>query len=524
MPGQVIYGSLTPSSLILDDVYIAVLPPSPVLGRSTTGYNGGAPGCASWGVKNVPLFAGTPQDLFAMFGPPINSGYDLVQEGSLFLKQRPQGGFYGVRVTDGTDTAATGNLQDITPANALVLTGRYTGTFGNTIRITLTPGSNSTVAVPTWKAIIQLGSLVPEVFDRIIQGTAGAVWVNIASAINNVSTGSKIVAAVLPGTPSILGPAAAGSSVSLAGGTDGVTTITSSVSLGVDGAQGARTGMYALRGTTGTIDAVWLCGNSDSTVWTSVAAFARSVKGVGYGATAKGLTVAAAIQAKLGAGLDDPYYVLTKDYVTFLDSFLNLQVSIPPSCVTAGIACALSPEQSPGNKQAAGIIGTEATLGANPQPYALGDLAALEGAGINVITNPIVAGNSFGLRHGKNTSSAFSTSEIPYARKTNDLVRTMAASLGQFVNLLQTTDPNDPLRAQVTSALNGLLGPQKGKQIDSFNVRCDVTNNPSTQVKLGLLVADVVVAYLSVVDKFIVNLTAGQTVDVVSTNPQQLGR
>ena len=136
-----------------------------------------------------------------------------------------------------------------------------------------------------------------------------------------------------------------------------------------------------------------------------------------------------------------------------------------------------------------------------------------------VVTNPIPSGNTFGTRHGKNTSSNFATSET-YARKTNDIVRNLGGqTLGQFVNKLQSTRNNDPLRLQVSAALNGYLAPQKSNGIiNDFRVTCDATNNPATSIRAGILVAEVVVSYLSVVDKFICNLTAGQTVDVVAAS------
>ena len=442
-----------------------------------------------------------------------------MQEGSLFLKQLPIGSVVGVRVTDGTDLAATATVRDsaATPLPALVLTALYTGSFGNTLKYTLSAGSNSTVAVPTYKLSMQLGQFVPEVFDRIVPLTGVAPWAALVAAVNSTTSGSKSVVAALSATPSLLAPATAGSAGVFAGGTDGA-GITTAIAVGVDGASGLRTGMYALRSQN--LDAVWLAGIADATCWTTVAAFARSEKAVGYGSIPTGLSVASAIQAKLGAGLDDPYFVVTKDFVTYLDSYLGLNATVAPACLVAGIACGVSAEQSPGNRPAFGIIGTENTINPNGQPYSTADLANLEAAGIMVVTNPIPSGNTFGTRHGKNTSSNFATSEIPYARKTNDIVRNLGGqTLGQFVNKLQSTRNNDPLRLQVSAALNGYLAPQKSNGIiNDFRVTCDATNNPAASIRAGILVAEVVVSYLSVVDKFICNLTAGQTVDVVAAS------
>lgn len=525
MPAQVIYGSLNPSSLLLDNVYINVKPPQPVLTSTGVGLDGATVGAASWGPKNTPIRVSTPQDLLAAFGPPINSGFDIVQEGALFLNQLPQGSFIGVRVTHSDDTAATATLQDSIPATGVTLTAFYTGSFGNKIKVTLQPGSKSISGTPTWMVIVAPGNLTPEIFDNIPQGgSAGQVWVNIVAALNNGTVGINngnpsryVVATIASSThpPTALST----QTVTLSGGADGA-DITTSDQIGVDGPSGSRTGLYSLRSFG--FDAVWLAGNSDSTAWTTIAVFAQSESAVGYGALPKNTGVTAAVTAKLGAGIDTPYFVLAKDWVTYLDTIVGQNVTVPPSCVVAGVACRVNPEQSPGNKPAYGLVGTENTLNTSTQPYGFADLGTLEAAGIMIITNPIPSGNTFGLRHGKNTSSNFATSEIPYARKTNDLIRAFGGSvMGQFVNQLQSTHVNDPLREAVTAALNGYLGPQKANGIiNDYSVRCDLSNNTQSTIQAGYLYADVVVSYLAVVDKFIISLTAGQTVSVVSSNQQ----
>jgi hypothetical protein len=505
------------------------------------------------------------------------------------------------------------------------LTGKYTGSYGNTIRVVLTPGTNSTSGTPTWKVVVQLGSNQPETFDRIPQGTGGAVWANIAAAINNTITGSQYIIAALPGTPSTLNPGAAGASVTLSGGTDGaalddanvppvaatgtftfatydagqvlevfvggipysytqatdlptsvaglagvigssgVTTATASgdvltltantpgaagnsisidcatpqgtttvvksgafltggvdaipnVLIGQDGNAGDRTGMYTLRGLPG-LDVVWLCGFHDSENWATIGEFAQSEQATGFASFAPNQTVAQVVSAKLEAELDSPYLVMLKDWVTYADSFLNLNVSVPPACVAAGISASLSPEQSPGNKAVNGIIGTDATLGANPQPYSNSDLATLQANGINLICNPIPLGQVFGLRHGLNTSSNSGTNEISYSRKTNSIIRDLSTLLGQFVDMVQGTSPQDPVRLAVNSTLTGYFQPQvKAFEIDAYTVKCDLTNNSVANIKRGLLVADIAVAYMNVISKFIVNLTAGQTVTISTSS------
>jgi len=515
--------SLNATGRGIDDVYASVSQPQPVLANGGSSFQGAGVGMACWGPLNTPLSANTPQDLLALFGPPINSGRDLVQDGVLFLKQLPQGGFVGVRVSDGTDVAATAVLMDSagTPAAGLDLAAKYTGTFGNSIKVTLSKGSNYSVSVPTWKIVVQAGSATPEVWDRIPGATGAAAWPAMLAAINNGqganAPASKFVIASLPVTPSTLLPPTTAEAVTLTAGANG-TTVTTSAQIGVDGGSGTRTGLYALRGAG--MDVVWLCGNTDATSWPTLLAFAKSETSIGIGSLPAATTVASAVAAKLTAGIDDPYFILLLSEVTYLDTNLNTNVTLPATPVVAGLICSIAPHQSPGNRPVYGILGTEQSLGPAPQPFSRDDMNQLEANGINFVANPIPSANAFGLRHGKNTSSNFATSEIPYGRKTNSLVRAFSGTvMGQFINRLQTVRADDPLRNAVLAAFNDYLGPQKAAlEIDNYDVRCDLTNNSPANIRSGLLRADVIVEYLSVVDQFIISLTAGQTVDVVAAS------
>jgi hypothetical protein len=502
----------------VDDVYITLNPPGAVFLPGKTLYNGAASGVASWGPFNSPLNASSPDQLIAQWGFPLNSGKDLVQEGALFLRQFPQGGFYGIRVGDGTQAAATATLKDTAVATGLTLTAYYMGTYGNLIQCVLTAGSNSAVGALTYKLTITAPGRIPEVFDRIpTGGTAAVTWQNIANAVNNglgVSTpASKFCTAAVASSTAL---PALGTVTTLTGGVDGATTITTTIQQGTDGSAGARTGLYAVRGYQ--VDAVWMCGNTDSTGWANLLAFAKSIQALAFGSFPVATGISAAVTAKLTAGTDDPWIVLLKDFVYYNDSYVNAVVSVPPACVAAGIACRMGAYLSPGNKPAYGIFATESTYGPNPQNYSTGDLTTLEAAGINVITNPIPGANTFGLRHGKNSSSNFATSEIAYTRKTNELLRDFGSGTvaGQFVGQVQTTAPDDPVRLAVAGAFRAYLGPQVGNEIVAYTVTCDLTNNTPARIRQGFLRVDVVVQYLSVVDKFYINLTAGQTVSVLA--------
>lgn len=515
----VYYGPSNASALLLDDVYVFVQQPQAVIPGAANLFNGGCVGGASWGPLNTPQAASSPQSLMSLWGPPIGSGFDIVQEGSLFLKQQPIGSVIAVRVSDGTDLKAVGSFQ------SLNISGKYTGTFGNTIQVLLLAGSLSTVSTPTWRVVITPGLGTSEVFDNIAQSsTPATTWANIIAAINTGQSptrpASNFITLALTGAGGSQ-PTALSSAVQLAGGTNGTSGITTTIEIGVNGGAGSNTGLYALTGQD--LDQVWLCGNRDyANAGPLLITFAQTNLCTSQTSVPTGLSPSTIISDKTAAGLFSPYLIFNGDDVVFLDSYLNNYYSVPQSCVVAGVCCAQAPQSSPGNKQVYGILST-ARAYANLQPFANSDLGSLEAAGVMILTNPIPAGSVWGTRHGKNSEGAnnFATSEIPYSRMTNFLAASFSGPvMGQFVNQTQTNATNDPTREQVTTALNGFLGPmQDNNEIAAFSVTCNTSNNPPSQVAAGILQADVIVQYLAVIDKFIINLTGGQTVTVSSAGP-----
>lgn len=527
MPGAIVaFGSI--SGYGANNVYIVVKPPQPVIGGSGRLANGGTIGAAGWGPTNTPVVSGSPQEALATWGGPIAGNVaPLVQEAALFLSQRPQGGHVGVRVSDGTDLAATGAITDSTAAGALLATALFTGTEGNKIKIIRTKGTKDTGGAPMSKVIVQLGQFAPEIYDNIPVGAAGAVWPLIVAAVNGgngpTQPPSRFVRLALNNPASTHVPNGADDIITLAGGTNGAGVNTAAL-LGADGAAGARTGLYALKGQP--VDVLWLAGCSDSTSWATLAVFAQAETALAVGAFPAYTGVDAAVAAKLAAGIDTPYMALYKDFVTYFDTILNANVAVPPSCVFAGVACRVAPHESPGNKAVYGLIGTDATLGANPQPYSDTDEAKLQNAGIGWVSlgGAPAFRDTFAIRHGKNTSSAFATSEVAYTRKTNRIVHDLSGPvMGQFVEMGQSTRSNDPTREAARSALNDYFGPQVSEgEIDAFTAICDLSNNPVPMIKRGRLKATVAVEYMSIVNQFEIDLTAGQTVSVsLSSSPLQ---
>lgn len=492
-------GAINTTALIVPDLYVQIVPPQVQLLNGVPTNILGVVGTAQWGPVNAPTILGSMADYALNFGAIQNRKYDM---GTIVGTAVLQGAanFRGVRVTDGTDAAATIVIQ----STCLTLTGKYTGTLGNSIVASIGPGS----AASTSRITIGMPGRAPEVYDNIA-GSGNALWVAMAAAINTGQNGLRgpsqlVVAAAGAGTTA---PTTA--SYTLAGGLDGA-GVTATNLIGLD--TGSRTGMYALRGT-GTSVAV-LADCDTSTTWTTQVAFGLSegIYMVAVGPAGDTITNAATVKAT--AGIDSyALKLLQGDWILWADPVNGVTRLVSPQGFVAGKLANLSPEQSSLNKQLYGIVGTQRT--SQNLIYSGAELQALIQPGIDVVTNPVPGGNYFGVRAGHNSSSNPVTNGDNYTRMTNYIAYTLNAGMGLFVGRLQSIQPNDPLRRQVSATIAAFLEAMKGQgMIDDYSVICDLTNNTPNRIALGYLQADVKVRYLAVVEKFLINMEGGQSVQV----------
>lgn len=410
----------------------------------------------------------------------------------------------------GTGAAATATIGSGTNVTA---TSLWTGTAANGDVVAISNGSK----VGSWKVTLSrtsMAGLLPEVFDNIGFGLTGAaVWAAIANAVNNgiasIRGPSKLMRFAVPGSsPGADTPVPA--TYSLTGGTDGAATITTSTLLGIDGLPGARTGMYALRGTQASV-----CGIpelADSTAWTTINAFAQSEGMYWIACGPSSDSVSTEIASKAAAGLDSPSMKLMfGDWPYYLDTTNGVTRMVSPVAYVVGLLANLSPEQSSLNKQLNAVVGTQQSMGGFP--YGSADLQALMGAGIDVIANPCPGGAYFGCRLGPNTSSNAAIHGDNYPRMTNFIAYTLNGGMGKFVGKVNIPNLGETAKATLDDFLQ-LLADEE--MVEAFSVVLDASNNPPNQVSSGYLQANCQVRYLSIVEKFIVNLQGGQTVQVQS--------
>lgn len=503
-------GALNLAALIVPDLAVVVLPPdlAEINGVATNVL--GVVGSASWGQKNSPVAFSDLAGGSREFGNLNARKYDLMTQVAA-ARVNGAADFRGIRVTDGTDAAASAVIG----ANGLTCTSIYTGSKANGDQVRIDAGSQAN----SYKVTILRADRTPEVFDNVAAGlAANAIWVAIAAAINNGVSGLRGKSELIVATAgaSVTAPVA-GVTVSLSGGTDGATGVTASHLIGVD-TSGARTGMYALRNSGASI--ALLADLDDSTTWTAQVAFglAEGIYMIAVApagcAIANGTT--GVVDLKATAGIDSyAIKILHGDWCYFQDTVNKLTRLISPQGFIAGRLANSSPEVSSLNKPLYGIVGTQKSS-AN-QVYSAAELQQLGAAGVDVITNPVPGGHYFGARFGRNASSRQDIHNDTYTRLTNFIAATLNAGMGQFIGRNQTPDLRLEAKATLDSfcsrlANNGIIGTADGSP--AFSNKCDNDNNPPEQVRVGIMQALCRVTHFSVVENFVVSMQGGQTVRV----------
>ncbi|WP_065059549.1 hypothetical protein [Paraburkholderia tropica] len=508
--------TLNTASLSAPGVYTEIVaPPTVVSGATTNGY--GLVGVASWGPVNSPFLVSSSTQAPFQVGPVTVRSRDLATHLAIaFLLAQYNN--WCVRVTDGTDVAATALLKDTagTPVTGATLTGFYSGSLGNTITATIGTGT----AASSYKLTVSMAGRTPEVYDNLT-GSGATFWANLVSAVNNGQSGvrgpSQLVVATV-GT-STATPAAA--SYTMSGGTDGATGVTDTTLIGSNSVSPV-TGMYALQSTG--IQTLNLIDHTTSTQWSTIAAFCAlyGIFGGSQGSAGQSITTVGA--ALSTAGVDTPWFkVLVGDWVYWLDTVNNQTRLISPMAVWGALRASLTPDQSTLNKEVLGIVGTQRSL--QNQPYSTSELQAAVAARVDYIANPSAGGNYFSFQTDRNTSSQAATNSEAYTTMTNFL----AASLGGTTFGYVVGNPQTPtLRADVKGAIssflmvqwqtNGYIGDVNNPTKVPFKVTLDSSNNPSSNVAIGIMAVLVQVTYLAIVREFVISLQGGSTVSVTTSS------
>lgn len=498
-------GSVNTTAIVVPDLYVQVQPPQALRLNGVPSNVVGVVGVASWGPVDLPLIIGGMADFDREFGVMRARAHDMGTVVATAVLQRAAD-FRCVRVTDGTDAAATLNV-----ANAGTFTAAHTGTLGNAIRISISTGSKP----GTHRAVVGFPGRVPEVFDNLTDAT---FWTDLASAMNmgqSLARPASQVVGFVPATVTSL--AVSTTTLVLAGGTDG-DAVNSAQLIGAEASIGiAGTGLFSLRGSGCAL--VTVADLTDPTTLTTLAYYGASEGSYVIAVGEAGQSVVDAKSAKQNAGLDSPAVMLLMgDWVFFNDPISQTTRLVSPQGFVAGLYGNLSPEQSALNKVLYGVVGSQRTgivAAGRARRWSTAELTEMFRAGIDIVTNPAPGGHFWAVRGGFNSSTDATVKGDNYPRLTNYVASTLDAGMGLYVGRTITPDLLDSIR----STLSSFLGNMKlAGQIQGFTCKCDRFNNPSSQTELDIVQADVVVRYNGINRVFLVNLLAGQTVSITVQN------
>jgi hypothetical protein len=404
---------------------------------------------------------------------------------------------------------------------AVLLTARYSGSAGNAFQLAVLASQYPNAV----KVQLTSGLAQPEIFDNITNATSAAFWAALVSAINSGNSATRPRSAYFvatAGTNTSATIPATSTTFTLSGGADGVTSISSTDYVGVDGTAGTRKGMYALRGT-GAATAT-LVDNSDSTTWSAQLAFGLSERIYMITASPVGDTIGAATSRGASGAAGYGLKIMFGDWLYWNDTQNGIpQRLLSPATFMAARLANQSPALTSVNQPIYGVVGSQfANAGT---VYTLADLQAISAAGYDVVTPPGQGASALPIwagAIGKNANYNPAAQLDNYTLLVNYIVNTMAAvgGMGQFVGKPITpallANEKAVLDAYYTNLQGaGLIGNSGGGQA----FQNSVTSTP-TQQQNGIVVISSQVSFLAVNLNLVVQLQAGQTVNFA---PQSTG-
>jgi hypothetical protein len=526
-------GAVNTLALTVAGLYIGIIPPAPTSLNGTPANIAGFVGNASYGPVNTPIPWSDYGSFQAAFGSLVNRFGDLGTAVSIAVQQGANQG-YAVRVTDGTDTAATGKFGISGSNYAVMLTARYSGSAGNAF--TATVGASQYPSA--LKVTLTTGLGAPEVFDGITTSSTLAFWTALAAAVNSGNSGLRprsnyFLAAT--GSNTIATIPAPGTTLTLSGGTDGVSALTSGSYVGTDGVAGTRTGMYALRGTGVSVAALvdvhdnfTFAGGgaapvlSGTDIWAAQGAFGLSERIYMISSAAAGDSptnwVGFNAPGIAGAGGIYNLKVMFGDWPSWSDTVNGLVRQVSPQAFIVGRLCNQSPALSALNQPIYGVAGSQfANAGL---VYSNLDIATIQNAGFDVIVPPGQGPGGLPIwtcATGNNCNYNPAAQGDNYSTMTNFIVSGLAqvGGLGIFIGQIITPQLLQTILALLNNWFNamwkaGLIGNAQGTK--PYQV---VNTSTPTQMQNGITVISVKVQYGPILRELALNFQGGQTVQII---------
>lgn len=489
------------TDLTVPDLVVDIEAPPDVDSTGVSNNRIGLVGTAIWGPVDSVTTIGSWAAMKKMFGTVQNDTYNMSTFAYLGI-QLGASHFRCVRVTDGTDTAASYELDDSSSVACITFTSKYTGTLGNSDSVTIADGTKA----DTYKVSISRSGLTPETFDNI-SGSGLTLWENIVDAINNGLSGGRGASELMVATVGTSTTAPTEGTYTLSGGTDGNDSITSALMVGDDGTD--RTGMYALRGSGVAMFA--LCDLTDTDTWATQNTYAKSELCEAVGVSEAGDTIS---NFASNQTIDSAWFkAIMGDWAYWYDPINDIDRLVSPQAFYMGKKIAMGVENSVLNREIDLVIGTQSSE--NNETYSSDDLEILADACGDVICTPQPGGDYFGFRFGRNTSSSSTTHQDSYTTLVDYIALSLNKVCGKYIGKNMTSDEQTAAKATIENFLEGLAEEDYiGNSDDTTPYSVTITSGTAGT---GIQKATVKVQFFDVTEYFIVDLTAGASVTISST-------
>ncbi|MBB3258219.1 hypothetical protein F4827_003087 [Paraburkholderia bannensis] len=344
---------------------------------------------------------------------------------------------------------------------------------------------------------------------------ATSIWLNLVNAINQGQSGVRGPSQLAIATIGTSAAAPALASVTLSGGTDGAAGVTDASLIGANTTP--PSGMYALQSSG--VQTMNLVDHSTSSQWSTMGLFGQQFGVFGAAQGQPGQSISTVSTSLNTAGVDTyGLKALVGDWVYWQDNVNNVQRLVGPATIWGPMRANLAPNQSTLNKPVQGIIGTQRSV--QQVPYSGPETLSAVQARLDFLANPSPGGNYFGFQTDRNTSSDASTNSESYTTMTNFIALTLAANFGYVVGNPQTDDLRTEARDAITAWLSTLwlvnkyIGDVNNPTKQPYKVTLDESNNPDSNVSLGIMQCLVQVKFQSIVREFLISLQGGSTVSV----------
>ena len=575
-------GAVNTTALITPGLLVQIVPPGQTLLNGVPTNLLGIVGTASWGPVNQPVVCASMADFSQNFGPVNNRKFDLLTGASLAVLQGANN-MRGVRVTDGTDTAASIALLSCSAASP---SAAGTGYVVNDL-ITLTNGTILKVLTVSSGAVSTVGVQAPNLFapapsSPVAQSSTTGIGTGATFTLTNVTAitltakytgtfGNQIQAtftagsstttaaptykltAAIPGQPPEIFDNLGGTGAAL------WTAAAAAINSGQSGLRGPSQLLVATTSTGAGAPAIGanftLAGGTDGTGTITSAVL------VGVDTTPR-----KGMYALRGTGCSVAFLADADDTTAW-----SAQVAYGLSEGTYMIGAGPSGDtiaNAPGAKQTAGIdsyafkeLFGDWLYWADPVNL-VSRYVSPQGANAGLLANLAPHESSLNKPLYGFTATQRTASGAPYSRAETDaligagidvianpspggnyfsaaaghnsssnpvihgdnytrMTNFLAATLNSGMGLFVGKPITPSLLRKINATLDIFLNTLSTKHmISDYSITCDSSNNPSARTALGYAQADVKVVYLGILEQLIVNIQGGQSVQITRKSLQ----